>query len=348
MGHGFQLKRGAGRPALLIGAVVTFGAASLAPFAPAAAQARGLSGGAYGHYTNVGLFGGPPGANGPAPVVTLPATGADPALTASEQTASAVYGPAKIFGGKWPPNVAVAPGSGPITVSTKGKTGPGGYVTSTADIVQFPKPLPVQCEGQPMGSTNCTAPGGFGPNPPTEGDELHSTCTADAKGVTGSTRFVKAILSTATDADGNPINEEPVPDNPPVNYTRTGQLTNVGDNYRIVYNEQIKEGDGITVNAVHIYLLGPIAIGESILGQVRCSAGGAVTEGPSTTQAPATSAPSPTASAPQPPADEGSGSSLVPIVLGSGGALVAGAVGLTLWARSRRRTPDGQSLNDPP
>ena len=334
---------------LVISALVTFGAGSLSSVSPSEAQAAGLSGGAYGHYTNVGLFGGPPGANGPAPVVTLPPAGADPALTASEPTASAVYGPAKIFGGKWPPNVAVAPGSGPITVSTKGKTGPGGYVTSTADIVQFAKPLPVQCEGEPMGSTNCTAPGGFGPNPPTEGDELHSTCTADAKGATGSTRFVKAILSTATDPDGNPINEEPVPDNPPVNYTRTGQLTNVGDNYRIVYNEQIKEGNGsITVNAVHLYLLGPIAIGESILGQVRCSTGGAVSAGPSTSQAPATPPTSASVAAPQPPAEEESDSSAVPIALASGGALLAGAVGLTLWTRSRRRTTGDQSLNNPP
>lgn len=328
-------------------ALVAFGVGTLVSVGPSDAQAAGVSGGAYGHYTNVGLFGGPPGANGPAPQVMLPPGGAEPALRATEPSASAVYGPAKIFGGRWPRNLAMAPPSGPISVSTRGKAGPGGFITSTADIVLNPIPLRAQCGGEPTGTANCSVPGGFGPSPPTEGDELHSTCTADEKGARGSTRFVKAILATATDADGEPKDEEPIPDEPPANYTRTGQLTNVGDNYKIVYNEQIKENDGsITVNAVHLYLLGPIAIGEQILGQVRCSTGGATSAPPSpSSSAPARSETGPSDAQPPPTNDE-TGTSMLPVALVSAGALVAGAAGVTLWSR-RRRSSGEQWLNGP-
>ncbi|MDQ6726881.1 MAG: hypothetical protein M3066_12050, partial [Actinomycetota bacterium] len=48
----------------------------------APATTTGVGGGAYGFYTSVGLFGGAPATRGPEPAVTLPATGADPPLTA--------------------------------------------------------------------------------------------------------------------------------------------------------------------------------------------------------------------------------------------------------------------------
>lgn len=337
------------RSAVIVGALVAVGAGTLGSAATSDAQAPGLSGGAFGHYTNVGLFGGPQGAKGPAPQVTLPADGADPALVATEPSAQAVYGPAKIFGGIWPPNLSEAPPSGPISVSTKGKAGPDGSMTSTADIVLFPTPLPVQCGGQPPGSTNCTAPGGFGPSPPTEGESLHSECTATASGATGTTRFVKAVLATETDPEGDPINEEPVPDNPPPNYTRTGQLTNVGDNFKIVYNEQIKDPNGsLTVNAVHLFLLGPIAVGEQILGQVRCSTGGPASSIPpsSSVSAPPTSGARPSvAPLPTTKADDGGGGPVIPLAAGAG-ALAVGAVGFSLWARRRRRGSGEQPLED--
>jgi hypothetical protein len=236
-------------------------AVGLAP--PSGAAVSVVSGGAFGHFTKVGLFGGPAAAVGPAPDVRLQPAGTNRTLTAKEAAASAVYGPAHIFGGEWPPDVDVAPPSGPITVTTKGKPGPKGSVTSTVDIVRR-KPADPK------------SPGGFGPEPPTQGDELHATCTATETGATGSTRFVNAVMSKATTPDGEPTDEEKIPDQPPVNYTHTGVLTNVGDRYKIVYNEQFVDPDGsITVNAVHMYLLGDIAIGESIIGQVRCSTHGA-------------------------------------------------------------------------
>jgi hypothetical protein len=332
--------------AVLAALIVAFGAMALGSVGSSGAQAGGLSGGAYGYYTSVGLFGGPAGPNGPAPKVDLPPTGADPPLTATNPTASAIYGPAVIFGGKAPEKAASNVPSGPIKVSTAGKAGAGGFVTSTVDIGKHPTPVGVPCENEPAESTNCKAIGGFGPNPPTAGDELHATCSADGSGATGSTRFVNAVIALSTDTEGNPTGIEPVPDNPPANYTKEGQLTNVGDNFRIVYNEQIKAPDGsITVNAVHMYLLGPIAVGESIIGQVRCSTGGAVPPGPSvpttpTSSAPTTSVTSPSSSAP-PNDEEESTSSALPLALGGGGAVAVGAAGLALWARSRRRKPTG-------
>jgi hypothetical protein len=288
---------------------------AIVTFAPASGAAVSVvSGGAFGHYTKVSLFGGPSNAVGPAPDVRLPPAGTKRALTGKEAAASAVYGPAHIFGGEWPPDVDVAPPSGPITARTTGRPGPKGSVTSSVDIV-------LRSPRDPK------SPGGFGPEPPTQGDELHVSCTATETGSTGSTRFVNAVMSKSTDETGAPTDEEKIPDHPSVNYTRTGVLTNVGDRYRIVYNEQFVDPDGsITVNAVHMYLLGDIAIGESIIGQVRCSTHGAAF--------PMTPPPGPgviTA-----PNDSGSGSAL-PLVLAGVGLLVVVAVVVVLAVRARGR-----------
>ena len=316
---------------LLAGLVL--GASAVAAPTPSGADVTVVSGGAFGHYSNVSLFGGPSIPVGPLPDVRLPPGGAPQPLTAREAAGSAVYGPARIFAGVWPPDVDVAPPSGPTTVTTRGTTGARGSVTSTVDIVLRTPPDP-------------KSPGGFGPLPPTQGDELHSTCTATETGVTGSTRFVNAVMSKATTAEGEPLDEERIPDNPPPNYTRTGVLTNIGDRYRIVYNEQIVEPDGlsITVNAVHIYLLGDVAVGESIVGQVRCSArGAAFPNTPPSVAPPPDTAPSTTpepftgsqgAPAADESADDTSTASALPIVVG-GSVLVAG-VAAVLGARRRK------------
>jgi hypothetical protein len=92
--------------------------------------------------------------------------------------------------------------------------------------------------------------------------------------------ITNGILVTSTTADGSTLDSQPVPVNPPVNYTRTGVITNVGDSFRVVYNEQITSANGsITVNAVHMSLLGPTAVGELVIAQSRCgrTAGGSGT-----------------------------------------------------------------------
>lgn len=334
-----ELSASAHRRAALVFAVVTVVGAATGGFAdPARAQAAEVSGDAYGYYTSVSLFGGPAGVNGPTPMVTLPATGAAAPVTGTQPSGSAVYGPAHIFGGKWPSDVEVAPPSGPLAVSTKGKPGPGGFVTSTSDITLFPTPMKVTCAGAPPGSLGCSAPGGFGPVVPNEGDELHSTCTANESGATGSTRIVNGMLSTSTDEGGEPKDREPIPENPPVNYTRTGTITNVGDNWRVVYNEQIVDPDGsITVNAIHMFLLGQIAVGEQIVGHVRCSMSAASTS-PTTALAaskPPTTAPSGgQQTAAVKPKDS---TDVLPFVLVGAGALLAIAVAVVVV---RRRRPD--------
>ncbi|HVL26775.1 MAG TPA: hypothetical protein VM390_01410 [Acidimicrobiales bacterium] len=339
------MSRGAGAAAVLVlGASVVVAAMAASP---ATADVTVVGGGAFGHYTKVGLFGGPQSAVGPLPDVRLPPGGSETPLTSYEEAGSAVYGPAKIFGGVWPPDVDVAPPSGPITVSTRGTTGPRGSVTSSVDIV-------LRTPRDPR------SPGGWGPLPPTQGDELHATCTATEGGVSGSTRLVNAVMSKATTPGGEPLDEERIPDNPPVNYTREGVLTNVGDRYRIVYNEQVVEpgGGAITVNAVHMYLLGPIAVGESIVGQVRCSVrGDAFPNTPPSVaqpaQAPPPTQPStttaggpPTAAAPPVPApDDGAGSGGSPVPIAIAGAVVVAAG--TAFAVRRRSVARGDGSHDP-
>jgi hypothetical protein len=145
-------------------------------------------------------------------------------------------------------------------------------VTSHADIV-------LRSPADPK------SPGGVGPGP-FEAAELHSTCTASESGATGSATFVNGNLWTSTESGGEPKDQEAVPDSPPVNYTRSGIITNVGDVFTVVYNEQVPNADGsLTVTAIHAYLFGPTAVGELVEGQVTCGtdphpAVAADTEGP--------------------------------------------------------------------
>ena len=98
-----------------------------------------------------------------------------------------------------------------------------------------------------------------------------SECRADESGLTGSARFTKGILETHYSKETQlAISQVEIPENPPPNWSAEGTLDHIGDNYRVVANEQIIEGNVITVRAAHMYLLGPIAVGESIVGQVTC------------------------------------------------------------------------------
>ena len=245
----------------------------------AAAPVTAVRGSACGYTVSVGLFAGPPQQRGcgqqagspttaASPSVTLPPAGAAAPVTASDPDgAAAQYGPAVIMGGRWPDNVAAAPPSGPIAVSTEGSPA-SGKVTSSARIGLHPTPVPAGCYAG--AAPPCSSPGGFGPSP-VEGDELHVTCTASPDGVTGSATFKNAVVATSTDADGDPVDTEPIPESPPANYTRSGVITNVGDVFTAVYNEQIVNADGsLTVNGVHMYLFGPTAVGEVVKGQVTC------------------------------------------------------------------------------
>lgn len=197
-----------------------------------------LGGGAYGYFTSVGLFGGAPATRGPEPSVTLPATGADPPLTATLPSARAAYGPAEIFT------------SGKIDVSTQGTAGPGGSARSSASLSDV-------------------GPGPF------VAQSLSSTCTASSTGRTGSVSVSGGKITTSEGANLDSEADDTIVQlaaNPAPNTSFEGKLESIGDSFRIVVNEQVTSGGSITVNAVHMYLLGPTAVGEAIIGQSRCGA----------------------------------------------------------------------------
>ena len=134
-------------------------------------------------------------------------------------------------------------------MSTQGTL--GGSVTSSANVAN------VNASGQEV-LTAATAA---------------STCTASATGASGSATFTDAKLRTSEgnpDVDGDDT-EVTIPANPAPNTSFTGKIEAVGDTFRMVLNEQVTSADGsITVNAAHMYLLGPTAVGDLIIGQSRC------------------------------------------------------------------------------
>lgn len=194
-----------------------------------------VSGSAYGYTASVSLFGGPSSTRGPAPAVTLPPGGSAP-ITATALTGLVQYGPAILFS------------SGPLTVSTQGTIGPVGSVTSTTNITG------VNTSGQEVFTASNVA----------------STSTASATGVIGSTTITNGTLQIS---EGNPsvAGDEIVvliPTNPAPNTIYNGTIEGVGDTFRYVFNEQIVNPNGsLTVNAAHLYLLGPTAVGELVIGQ---------------------------------------------------------------------------------
>jgi len=216
------------------------------------ADVTAVSGRAFGYYTNLGLFGGPPTVRGfgqtippgtalsASPSVVLPSSGGNVSQT-DPDGATATYGPANPFDSP-----------GPIVVSTQGTTGAGGSVTSSATV-----------NGLPHGPFSAPPPGG-----------VASTCTATEAGVTGSATITNGILvlhdpdDTVSGEPGEEIVTPPV--NPPPNTTYFGVIANVDNNFKIVFNEQIVDGNTITVNAVHQYALGPIAVGDFVTAQSQC------------------------------------------------------------------------------
>jgi len=238
--------------------VVAVGAGFLTLTGPSNADVTAVRGEAYAMTASVGLFGGPPMARGPIALVTLPATGSAVPITATAANANAIFGPATIFS------------SGPVNTSTQGTLGPGGSVTSTATLA------PINTSGSEVFTAT----------------SLSSTCTATETGVSGSTTVVGGtiiLMDPNPDTSGEAGEDiRTIPNMPPPNTTYTGTVANVNDNFRAVFNEQIVNPDGsLTVNAYHLYLLGPTAVGEVIVGHVVCG----VTATTPTTMTPTTMTP---------------------------------------------------------
>jgi hypothetical protein len=284
------------RSALLSTAML---AMSIGIAGPSHADATAVSGSATGFRSSVSLFGGPatergsagtpgcdltkpaPGPNsnqteGCSPTVVLPSTGSASPMTATDADGvRAVYGPAVVFGGRWPYDDTLGPPSGPITVNTQGTTGPKGSATSSVSISR----TPAGSTWLPPGYKSSESwPGGIGPGP-LIADGVSSTCTASeidprtgAATVSGSTTITNGLLGLTTNQDGFALLVEPMPMHPrPNDGPHHGVLTSVGDSYDVFYNEQdVSVPGSITVTAIHMKLLGPIAVGDLYIGISRC------------------------------------------------------------------------------
>lgn len=283
-----------------------------------AADVTQLNGSAYGAFAKVGLFGGPPNQVGAAPVVVLAKTGGNEAKSRPELIAQ--FGPATIFGGKFK-----EPGrnpSGELKASTKGKTGPDGFVTSDASVVNI------------------------GPGP-LIADKMSSTCTASGAGVTGSATINGGVVETKYNKETQePERTEQVAEKPAPNTAVEGTLDHVGDRFRIVFNEQIVKGDTITVRAAHVYLLGNIALGDLIIGQSVCglSADDGSTappttapdpSAPSTNEVAGTVPPKPELSAESTKGGSGNGALLIGVLSAAAGVGLAALIAV----KRRRRRP---------
>ena len=223
--------------------VVTLGAWMVAS-GPSSADVTEVRGRAFGYSANVTDPTGAVTNIPPTPLVTLPPTGA--LQTASAPSGAVIAGPATVWS------------SGPIAVSTQGTLGPGGSATSSTDIQNI----------NVSQSEVFTA------------SRLQSSCTASETGVTRTTTVTNGVVQTDS-GDDNPANTipdhppatTPVPTNPAPNTVILGHIHvgNTTDNFRYVFNEQGQNPDGtFFVNAAHLYLLGPLATGEVIIGHAEC------------------------------------------------------------------------------
>jgi hypothetical protein len=210
-----------------------------APTTTSSVATGGVSGGAYGFFVTVSLFGGPAATRGPTPTVSLPAAGSASPVTASAPTGDASFGPAILFS------------SDRLDASTQGT--PGGTVTSSASAANVNR----------SGQEQLTAA------------TISSTCTASSTGASGSATLsgAKVTLSSGANLDSEADDTVmQIPANPSPNTSYNGKIENVGDTFRLVVNEQQTSGGSITVNGAHLYLLGPTAKGELIIAQSRCGA----------------------------------------------------------------------------
>lgn len=231
--------------------LIALGAASLAiplgvAMQPAAAttEVTAVTGAAFGYWaTNVSLFGGKQPDTGPTPAVAVAANASNSPQSATATTGLVQYGPATLFS------------SDAESASTQGSLGAGGSVTSSTDVANINK-----ASTQPStGSERFTA------------DGVHSTCSASLSGTAGGVTITNGTLVTSTNSNGDPVTSETIASSPAVNDTHTGTINNVGDSFKIVFNEQVANADGsLTVYGFHLYLLGPTAKGDIYVAKAQC------------------------------------------------------------------------------
>ncbi|HUR22406.1 MAG TPA: Ig-like domain-containing protein, partial [Acidimicrobiales bacterium] len=225
--------------------------------APPPEGIQAVSGGAFGYYSNASLFGGPYEQRGPAPTVSLAANASNSPASAHSDTGAATYGPAHIFE------------SGPIDVHADAALGRIGYAATSSTIQG------IADRSQQYG--------------PFIYDGIASSCRADRTGTDVGVTITNGVVETSYYIGDDPNTERVerggdvktsavVPLNPSPGYTIEGSLDHIGDSFRIVFNEQTTNADGSrTVDAAHMYLLGPTAVGDLFIGRSSCGIQGDLT-----------------------------------------------------------------------
>ena len=218
--------------------------------------ASAVRGSAFGYYTNVSLFGGPYnllgyGQAGGAPAVaatpsvSLAPSGGSVSLTDSDGS-KAAYGPAVIFG--WYDTVSQTyVNSGSETVLAQGSTAGAGTVLSRATV-------------------NNAGPG------PLVMPQVITTCQRSGSTTVATVQVSSGFVETSTDPNtGDVTSTQAIPSSPTAGLTINGTLDHIGDSFSIVFNEQTTNADGSkTVVGAHMYLLGPIAVGDMVVASATC------------------------------------------------------------------------------
>lgn len=207
------------------------------PAAATHSTVTSVQGSAFGyHADNITLFGGPQPDTGPTPTVALASDASNSPAAATATTGSVQYGPAILFD------------SGQIDVASSGSLGPSGSATSSTAL-----------EDVNAGEV-LTA------------DLIVSSCAASSSATSASTTVTNGIVRTHQGAEDHDEGVVAIPATPAPNYTVEGHVHMGGsqDTYRIVFNEQVMAGSSLTVNAVHVYYLGPTLTGDLIIGQAVC------------------------------------------------------------------------------
>lgn len=261
----WRRKLEAGRRLVIVGAAGLV-LATTTHVDPAEAAVTKVTGGAFGWTTAVSLFGGPTvtyGLGAADAVVDLPASGGGSTVPMVDAAATGTgrYGPATIYQ------------SGPAVVSTHGDKGNAihaGFVASSATVADIGFWHGVMLED----TTGAWDPAVGGEMDPFIAAAVTSTCRVDEDGTIEGGATIVGGRVVDTDANGDPTNVRQVDVNPAPNTVMTGVLAHVGDDWKVTFNEQVVVSGptekSIEVNAVHLELLGPIAVGHMYIGQSRC------------------------------------------------------------------------------
>ncbi|WP_189061209.1 choice-of-anchor P family protein [Longimycelium tulufanense] len=110
-----------------------------------------------------------------------------------------------------------------------------------------------------------------------DAEAVTAKCTLGPEGITGTTELLRADLHLRPDQEKTRLANGLTAVTPEPN--TTVDLPGVG---KVVLNEQVRDDDGITVNAVHVYLdvAGKLGQGDIIVAQTRCAEDDSDSDGP--------------------------------------------------------------------